>query len=69
MVITALDCGFMKVLDGFIIIALEPHMTAADRRRSPGTRSHAQLDENRGARGKKEEEDELKMRNCGSCVS
>lgn len=44
----------LQVLDGFIIIALEPLMTAADRRRSPGSRSHAPLVEKRRAGGKKE---------------
>jgi len=53
---------WLQVLDGFIIIALEPLMTAGDRSRSPGSRSQAQLDEKRGAGGKKEDE-ELKMRN------
>lgn len=43
---------WLQVLDGFIII--EPLMTAADRRRSPGSRSHAQLDEKRRAAGNKE---------------
>lgn len=54
------------MLDGFIIIALEPLMTAADRRRSPGSRSHAPLVEKRRAGGKierKKEVHELKLRN------
>lgn len=42
---------WLQVLDGFIII--EPLMTAPDRR-SPGSRSHAQLDKKRVAGGNKE---------------
>lgn len=53
---------WLQVLDGFIIIAFEPLMTAADRRRSPDSRSQTLLVEKRRAGGKKEAH-ELKLKN------